>query len=185
MGHINQEVFISAVMDEPKIKWLLLEGNEWNVYRSNLVLQDTNTIEHAGEKDLLEWENTHNVFVKETLKNKELLQQYPETEPTIRKLGWTDFDNVIIMSAERTEEVFKRMEESQVQYFGKPFYYNVDCCRLAFFIHELIHSYEFRFGKPIIQDTIDTESVLQNEILFRYFNARLMQPKDFTLSYSQ
>lgn len=180
-GFITNDVLVRAMIEEPKVKWLLLEKEEWKTYRSNSSLVDLNPIEHAKEteRELEQWEATHNIFVNETV------EQFPEIETLLRENGWTEFDNVILMSKDRTEDAFREADEACLRYYGKPFYYTVDSCRLAFFIHELIHAYEKRLGKTIIRDTLETESILQNEILFRYLNSHSLQPKDFRLSYSK
>lgn len=181
MGYINEDVLISATVEEPRMRWLLLEKQEWQDYLSLIDLRDTNPIEHANEteQELAESGNSHNLFIKETLK------QFPETESFLRETGLIEFDNVIVMSAEKTEKTFREADEAQLRYFGKAFYFSVDCCRLAFFIHELIHTYEFRLGKPIIEDTLNTESILQNKIFLRYLSSHSLYPKDFKLSYIQ
>jgi len=183
MGYINPEISISAVVNEPKIKWVLLEKEEWEAWCSILNLVDANPIEHKGEEDIDEWVEAFNFFVKETLKNKQMLSQFPKTEPMIKALGWEYVDNVVIMSANRTEETFKRTEEYHIRFLGTPFYFNTDCCRFAVLIHELIHSYEYMMNKPIIRDTIDTESMLQNEIMLNYLAVRSMHPSNFKLTY--
>jgi hypothetical protein len=181
MGYINEDVLISATVEEPRMRWLLLEKEEWQNYLSLIDLRSTNPIEHANqtEQELTEYGNSHNLFIKETLK------RFPETESFLRETELIEFDNVIVMSAEKTEKTFREADESQLRYFGKAFYHSVDSCRLTFFIHELIHIYEFRLGKPIIEDTINTESILQNKILLRYLSAHSLYPNDFKLSYIQ
>jgi hypothetical protein len=181
MGYINEDVLTLATIEEPKMKWILLENDEWQNYRYLIDLHDTNPIEHAKEteQELAEYVNSNNLFIKESVK------QFPETESFLRESGLIEFDNVIVMNAEKTEKVFREADESQLRYFGKAVYYTVDSCRLAFFIHELIHIYESRLGKLIIRDTFDSESILQNKILLRYLSAHSLHPKDFTLSYVQ
>lgn len=181
MGYINEDVLISATVEEPRIAWLLLGKQEWQNYRSLIDLRDINPFEHAKEteEELEEYENSHNLFIKETLK------QFPETKSFLKENGLIEFDNVVVMSAEKTEKTFREVDESQLRYFEKALYYSVDSCRLAFFIHELIHIYECRLGKPIIRDTLNTESVLQHKILLRYLSEHSLHPKDFKLSYIQ
>ena len=179
-GYITEDVLIKATVEEPRMKWLLLEKEEWQIYRSLINLVDLNPIEHAKEteQELAETENTHNIFIKETLK------RFPETERIFRENDLMEFDNVIFMNADKTEETFREADKVHIHYFGRAFYYTVDSCRLAFFIHELIHAYESKLGKPLIRDTFDTESILQNKILLHYLSAHQVNPKDFSLSYS-
>lgn len=178
-GFITEDILVWATVEEPKMKWLLLEKEEWQIYRSLSNLVDLNPVEHAEEteQELLESGNTHNIFIKETLK------RFPETEKLFRENGFMGFDNVILMSANKTEETFIEADKALINYLGKAFYYNVDSCRLASLIHELIHTYEFKLGKPIIRDTVDTESMLQNRILLRYLSTHQIHPKDFRLFY--
>ena len=185
-GYITEDVLIRATVEEPRMKWLLLEKKEWQTYLSLSDIIDLNPIEHAEEtkQELEEIAEAHNLFAKETLKRKDLLERFPETEKLIRENGWAEFDNVILMSAEKTEETFREADEVHLRTFGKAFYYTVDNHRLAMFIHELIHTYEIKLGKPIIRDTLDTESILQTKILLRYLSAHQVNPKDFRLSYS-
>jgi hypothetical protein len=179
MHYITQDVYISAAIEEPKMKWFLLEKIEWQNFISMLDLRSPNPIEHANEteQDLEKWANTYCLFVKESLK------QLPESEHFVRKMGIADFDYVVFTDVSRTEKVLKDVDESQVRFFGKPLYYNIHTCRLAFYIHELIHIFESRLGKPIIEDILFTESLLQNELLFKYLKLKETHPKDFNLSY--
>ena len=129
------------------------------------------------EQELAKIANAHNIQVKETLVT------FQESEVFFRKLGWLELDNVVIMSAEKTEKTFEEADETMLRYFKKRLFYAMDCLRLSFFIHELIHIYEFKLGNPIIEDTLYTENILQNKILLRYLNAHSIHPEDFKLSY--
>ena len=87
------------------------------------------------------------------------------------------------MSEERTKHKFKEADETFRRHNGRALYYTVDGYRLAGLIHEFIHIYEKKFGKPIIRDAFDTESMLQMEILLHYLSAHSLDPKDLKLSY--
>ncbi len=176
--YITQEVLVSAIVEEPKLKWLLLDCEEWQTYRSFSDLRDLNPIEHSEEtqQELSETENTHAIFVKETLK------EFPETEKIFKELGFKESDYVVLMSADRTGEVFRKADTT-LRSFGKVFYHRVDGLRLAMLIHELIHIYEFKLGKPIIGNDLQTESILQNDLFLHYLKSHLTNPKDFKLSY--
>ena len=145
---------------------------------------DLNPIEHAKEtqQEILETEVAHNIFIKEIQKPKDFLEKFPETERIIKENGFTEFDYVVLMNAERTEEWFRKRDEFYLRSIGKACYYTVHCYRLAVFIHELIHVYEFKLGEPIIRDSY-TEEALQDEILYSYLNAHLMHSKNFKLSF--
>jgi len=64
MGYINEDVLISATVEEPGMRWLLLEREEWQNYLSLIDLRDANPIEHANEteQELAESGNSHNLI---------------------------------------------------------------------------------------------------------------------------
>ena len=118
-GYISQDLLVSAIVEEPKLKWFLLDCREWQDYRSFSDLKDLNPIEHSEEtqKELSETENTHAIFVKETLK------EFPENETIFKELGFADSDYVVFMSADRTKEVFDKTDATTLLGLGKAFYY--------------------------------------------------------------
>jgi hypothetical protein len=179
-GYITEDVFTWAMVEEPRMKWLLLEKEEWRNYRSRLDLTDLNPIEHAKEtpQELIETEVVHLIFPKETLKS------YPETEKMLKEAGFIEFDYVALMSAEKTEEAFVKRDKFYLRETGKACYYTAHGYRLAMLIHELIHAYEVRLGTPIITDSY-TEEALQDEIFYRYLSKHLIHPNNFKLLFNR
>lgn len=184
-GYINEDTLINATLEEPKLKWLLLNREEWQSYFVESTIIVINPYEHADEskEEIKEIAFALNIDVKETMKNKDNVEKFPDTMVIFKENGFLEYDNVILMSEERTEHKFKETDEQILSHRGRAFFYTVDGYRLSGLIHEFIHIYEKKFGKPIISDIFDTESMLQMEIFLHYLNVHSLDPKDLKLSY--
>jgi hypothetical protein len=185
MGYISKDSPILETEEKPIIKAILLEKEEWQTYCSQLHLLNPNHLEYTKEtEEELETVNSINLFIVETLKRKDLLEQFPEIVQWHIEKGFMGFDNVILINTNKTEETFKEADKAHSCRFGEAFYYTVDSCRLAFLILELIRIYEFRLGKPFTENALDG-SILQNKIFLFYLCVQSLHPKDFKLDFIQ
>ncbi len=168
-GFTNEDTLINTTLEEPRLKWLLLNKEEWQSYFVEANIFTINPYEYPDEskEEIAEIGCILNLDVKETMKQ-DNLEKFPDTLLMLKENGFLVFDNVILMSEERTENKFKETDEIFRRFNGRAFFYTVDCYRLSGLIHEFIHIYEKTSGKPIIRDTFDTESMLQMEMSLHY-----------------
>ena len=180
MDYMNKDSPVLEKEETPTVRAILLEEEEWQTYCSQLNLLNPN---HTREtKEDLRTANSVCLFIAETLKRKDLLEQSPNIVSWHIEQRFVGFHNGILINASRTEETFKQADEAHSCRFGKAFYFVVDSCRLAFLILEFMHIYEFKLGKSFTKNDLD-ESILQNKILLLYLNAHSLHPKDFKLRF--
>jgi len=180
MGYINKDSPVLEKEETPTVRAILLEEEEWQTYCSQLNLLNPN---HTREtKEDLKTANSICLFIAETLKRKDLLEQSPDIVSWHIERRFVGFDNGILINASGTEETFRQADEAHSCRFGKAFYFAVDSCRLAFLILEFMHIYEFKLGKSFTENDLD-ESILQNKIFLLYLNAHSLHPKDFKLDF--
>lgn len=163
MGYIDKDSPTLDKKETPTVRAILLEKEEWQSYCSQLKLINPNHTRDAEEE--LETAYSFTLFIAETLKRKDLLEQFPEIVPWHVEKRFVGFENAILINASETEETFKQADEAHSYRFGKPFYFTVDSCRLAFLILEFMHIYESKLGKSFTENDLD-ESILQNKISF-------------------
>jgi hypothetical protein len=180
MGYIDKDSPILDKKETPTVRAILLEKEEWQSYCSQLKLINPNYMRDAEEE--LETACSFTLFIAETLKRKDLLEQFPEIVPWHVEKRFVGFENAILINADETEETFKQVDEVHLYRFGKPFYFTVDSCRLAFLILEFMHIYESKLGKSFTENDLD-ESILQNKIFLLYLKAYSLHPKDFKLDF--
>jgi len=183
-GFIDEDTLIKATIEEPILRWLLLNKEEWQSYFVEPTIISMNPYEYPDEskEELAEIACALSIDVKETMRQ-DNLDKFPDTMTILKENGFLEFDNVILMSEDRTEYKFKEADGYSLRHHERPLFGNVDGFRLAMLIHEFIHIYEKRLGKPIIRDTFDTESMLQMEIFLHYLEVHSVDPEDFKLSY--
>ena len=177
-GYMNHDALLQT-NEIPKIRWLLLGKEEWQAY-SNLDMLNLN---NSKSKEGKVWEETDylNLYVTETFKRKRLLKKYPETKRLIVERGFINFDNVILMSESRTEDLYNEAKKKSLGLFGESIMFSLDSTRLAIFILELICIYEFRVGKSFTGKILNN-GVLENQILLSYLKAHSVSSQNFVLN---
>ncbi len=120
------------------------------------------------------------MYVAETLKRKRRLKKYPETKRLVVEKGFINFDNVVLMSESRTEDLFREVNQKSISLLSRPLIFSLDAERLAIFILELIHIYQFRVGKDFIGKMLD-DGILENRILLSYLEAHSVESQNFEL----
>ena len=177
-GYMNHDARLET-LETPKIRWLLLGKAEWQAY-SHLDMLNLNNFKSREGKV---WEETDylNLYVAETFKRKKLLKKYPETKRLIVERGFINFDNVILMSESRTEDIFDEANKESLSLFGEPLMFSLDSTRLAIFILELIHIYNFRVGKNFTGKIINN-GVIENHIVLSYLKAHSLSSQNFGLN---
>jgi hypothetical protein len=176
-GYINHDALLQT-KKTPKIRWLLLGKKEWQAC-VHLGILNPNNFKSREEKV---WEETDylNLYVAETFKRKKLLKKYPETKRMIVERGFINFDNVVLMSESRTEELFKEVNEKSISLLGQPLVFSSDSTRLAILILELIRIYKFRVGKNFA-GKIPSDGILEDQILLSYLEAHTVASQNFEL----
>ena len=177
-GYMSHDAPVQTI-EIPKIRWLLLGKEEWQAY-SHLDMLNLNNFESKEGKV---WDETDylNLYVAETFKNKKLLKKYPETKRLIVELGFINFDNIVLMSKSRTENLFNEVNKKSFSLFGEPLMFSLDSSRLAMFILELIRIFKFRFGKNFTGKLLN-DGILENQILLSYLKAHSISSKNFALN---
>jgi len=176
-GYIDHDALLRT-KEIPKIRWEILGKEEWQAY-SHLNMINPNNFESKVEKI---WEETDyfNLYVAETLRRKKLLKNYPETKRLIVEKGFINYDNVILMSESRTEDLFKEFNQKSLSLLGQPLILSLDSTRLAIFILELISICQFRLGKNFTVK-IPSDGILENRILLSYLKAHSVASQKFEL----
>jgi len=176
-GYINRNALLRT-KETPKIRWELLGEEEWQAYSHLNMLN----LESFESKEVGAWEEASyiNMYVAETLKRKKLLKKYPETKRLVVEKGFMNFDNVVLMSESRTEDLFRKVNQKSISLLNRPLIFSLDAERLAIFILELIRIYQFRAGKDFIGKMLD-DGILENQILLSYLEAHSVEPPNFEL----
>lgn len=180
MGYVAEDSPILKEEKPPTIRALLLEREEWQSYCPQFGTTYQGHTTNTGEE--LKTACSFTLFIAETLKRKELLEQYPDIVPWHVEKRFVGYEYAILINASETEEAFKEADETLSCRFGKPFYFVVDSCRLAFLIREFMKIYESKVGKSFAENDLD-EGILANKILLFYLNAHSLHPKDFKLNF--
>jgi hypothetical protein len=180
LGYMDEDSSTLKKEETPTIRAILLEKEEWQNYCSQLNLINPNRARDAEEE--LETACSFTLFIAETLKQKDLLEQFPEIVPWHVEKRFIGYENAILINAGETERTFKQADEEHSRRFGKAFYFVVDSCRLAFLILEFMHIYESKLGKSFAENDLD-ESILQIKIFLLYLNQHSLHPKDFKLEF--
>jgi hypothetical protein len=178
MGYAAEDSPALREKKPPTIRALLLEKEEWQSYCSQLTTINQSHATNTEEE--LKTACSFTLFITETLKRKELLGQFPEIVPWHVEKRFVGYEYAILINASETDEALKEADEAHSCRFGKPFYFAVDSCRLAFLIREFMKIYESRLGKSFAENEID-ESILIQKIFLLYLNAHSLHPKDFKL----
>jgi hypothetical protein len=176
-GYINRNAILCA-KEVPKIRWEILGKEEWQAY-SCLDMFNPNGLNSKEEKTCEETVSI-NLYVAETLRRKKLLKKFPETKRLIVERGFINFDNVVLMSENRTEDLFKEFNQKSINFLGQPLIFSLDSARLAIFILELIHIYQFMVGKNFTGKILN-DGILENQILLSYLRAYSVASKNFEL----
>ena len=108
------------------------------------------------------------------------MEQFPETERMNILEGFIGFDNVILMSERKTEELFKEAVE-QLNQSGKTATIAIDFTMLAMLVKELIGIYRFRLGS--FRKEIADDGIIENMILLRFLALIGIDPPNFRLSF--
>lgn len=176
-GYINRNALLRT-KETPKIRWELLGKEEWQACSHLNMLN----LKGCESKEVGAWEEASyiNMYVAETLKRKKLLKKYPETKRLVVEKGFINFDNVVLMSESRTEDLFREVNQKSINLLNRPLIFSLDAERLAIFILELIHIYQFRAGQDFIGKMLD-DGILENQILLSYLEAHSLEPKNFEL----
>lgn len=177
-GYMNHDALLQT-REIPKIRWQLLGKEEWQAY-SHLDMLNLNNFK-SQEGTVWEEASYLNLYVAETFKSKKLLKKYPETKRLIVERGFINFDNVILMSENRTEDLFNEASEKFLSLFGEPVIFSLDSSRLAIFILELIRIYKFRVGKNFTGKILN-KGILENQILLSYLKAHSVSSQNFVLN---
>ena len=180
MGYINKDSPLLEEKKPPTVRALLLEKEEWQSYCSQLSVIHENHTKNAKEE--LETACSFTLFIAETLKRKELLKQFPEIVSWHVEKRFIGYEYAILINGSETEEAFEEADEAYSCRFGKPFYFTVDSCRLAFLIREFMKIYESKLGKSFAENDLD-ESILIQKIFLLYLNAHSLHPQDFKLNF--
>ena len=182
LEYLNNDSITSEVFEKPAIRWLLLNDEEWNRYSEIITLIDPVSLEPSQAKTVSPEINYLNIYVRETFRKKEILEQFPETERINIIEGFIGFDNVILMSERKTEELFKEAVE-QLNQYGKTASCAIDYMMLHMLIKELIGIYSFRLGS--FRKEIADDGIIENEILLRFLALNGINPQNFRLSFLQ
>lgn len=180
MGYVAEDSPILREKKPPTVRALLLEREEWQSYCPQFGTINQGHTTNTEEE--LKTACSFTLFIAETLKRKELLEQFPEIVPWHIEKRFIGYEYAILINASETEEAFEEADEAYSCRFGKPFYFAVDSCRLAFLICEFMKIYESRLGKSFAENEID-ESILIQKIFLLYLKAHLLHPKDFKLDF--
>lgn len=180
MGYVAEDSPILKEEKPPTVRALLLEREEWQSYCPQLGTTYQGHTTNTGEE--LKTACSFTLFIAETLKRKELLEQYPEILPWHVGKRFVGYEYAILINASETEEAFEEADKAYSCRFGKPSYLSVDSCRLAYLIQEFMKIYESKVGKSFAENDLD-ESILVNKILLFYLNAHSLHPKDFKLNF--
>ncbi|MGA2385425.1 MAG: hypothetical protein ABSG33_02710 [Candidatus Bathyarchaeia archaeon] len=182
LEYVNNDSITSEVFDEPAIRWLLLNDDEWNKYSEIITLLDPVSLKSNETKAESPEINYLNVYVRETFRKKAILERFPETERMNILEGFIGFDNVILMSERKTEELFKEAVE-QLNQSGKTATIAIDFTMLAMLVKELIGIYLFRLGH--FRKEIADDGIIENMILLRFLALIGTDPQNFKLSFLQ
>ncbi len=180
MGYVAEDSPILGEKKPPTVRALLLEREEWQSYCSQFRIINQSHTTNAEEE--LETACSLTLFIAETLKRKEVLEQFPEIVPWHVEKRLIGYEYAILINASETEEAFEQADEAHSCRFGKPSYFVVDSCRLAFLIREFMKIYEFKLGKSFAENDLD-ESILVNKMFLLYLNVHSLHPKDFKLDF--
>jgi len=179
IGCINFDKVDLSVYYEPKIRWLLLENEDWQNYCSNIELCNKFC---DNDKRPAEEEFLVNLCIKESIEREKPSEKFSERKKMIVERGFIEFDNVILMHENRTKEIFTEVNEKCLKELQTPVSLSVDAIRLELFIRELINIYKFQLGECFVCKTND-ECNIQGKILDAYLEAKSLSPKDFTLNF--
>jgi len=163
-------------MKNPDIRWLLLDNEEWKMYYDKLNIVNLWNL-NAVDKDTETF--YFNMFVVEMLRRKTLLKKYPETKKMIVERGFINYDNVLMMNEQVTEDIFREETELCTRKFGN-YFYSIDSIRLSILVLEIINIYKFRLGKSFT-GTLTEKDMLPYEILENYLEKHGINPKIFEL----
>lgn len=180
LEYLNKDSITTEVFEEPAIRWLLLNDEEWNKYSEIITLLDPISLEPSQAKAESPEINYLNVYVRETFRKKEILERFPETERMNILEGFIGFDNVILMSERKTEELFKEAVE-QLNQSGKTATIAIDFTMIAMLVKELIGIYLFRLGS--FRKEIADDGIIENMILLRFLALIGIDPQNFRLSF--
>src|SRR3972149_4209071 len=78
MGSISKSSLSQSILNEPAIRWLLLENEEWETYCSQIDFENPNSEDKSRIEEKLETMEFCNIFVKETMKRKKASEQLSE-----------------------------------------------------------------------------------------------------------
>ena len=180
MGYVAEDLPILKEKKPPTVRALLLEREEWQSYCPQFGTINQGHTTNTEEE--LKTACSFTLFIAETLKRKELLEQFPEIVPWHVEKRFIGYEYAILINASETEEAFEEADEAYSCRFGKPFYFTVDSCRLAFLIREFMKIYESKLGKSFAENDLD-ESIILQKIFLLYLNAHSLHPKDFKLDF--
>jgi hypothetical protein len=179
LEYLNNNFITPEVFEEPAIRWLLLNDEEWNKYSRIITLLDPVSLQSSQIKPESPEINYFNVYVRETFRKKEILEKYPETERMNILEGFIGFDNVILMSEKKTESLFEEAVE-QLNQSGKVVTISIDFTMLAMLVKELICVYLFRLGR--FRKEIVDDGILENMIVLKFLEMIGIAPQNFRLS---
>jgi hypothetical protein len=180
MGYVAEDSPILKEEKPPTIRALLLEREEWQSYCPQLGTTYQGHTTNTGEE--LKTACSFTLFIAETLKQKELLEQYPEIVPWHVEKRFVGYEYAILINASETEEAFEEADKTYSCRFGKPSYLSVDSCRLTYLIQEFMKIYESKVGISFAENDLD-EGILASKISLFYLNAHSLHPKDFKLNF--
>lgn len=180
MGYVAEDSPILKEEEPPTVRALLLEREEWESYCPQFGTTYQGHTTNTGEE--LKTACSFTLFIAETLKRKELLEQYPEIVPWHIEKRFVGYEYAILINASETEEAFEEADKAYSCRFGKPSYHGVDSCRLTYLIQEFMKIHETKVGKSFAGNDLD-EGILANKILLFYLNAHSLHPKDFKLNF--
>jgi hypothetical protein len=182
LEYLSNDSITSEVFEAPAIRWLLLNDEEWNKYSEIVTLRDPVSLEPSEAKAESPEINYMNIYVRETFRKKAILERFPETERMNILEGFIGFDNVILMSERKTEELFKEAVE-QLNQSGKTATIAIDLTVLAMLVKELIGIYLYRVGS--FKREIADDGTIENFIALRFLALIGIDPQNFRLSFLQ
>jgi hypothetical protein len=179
MGYVDED---SSLLKEkpPTVRALILEKEEWKDYCSQLSVIHGSLTSNAEEEH--ETACSFTLFIAETLKRKDLLEQFPETVSWHVEKRLIGYEYAILINEDKTKEAFEEAEETHFSRFRKAFYFTVDSCRFVYLIREFIKVYESKFDKSFAESD-SSEGILAQKIFLLYLNAHSLDPEDFKMKF--